>query len=234
MPFTGDTFFHLFDWEKDPQRQEKLVNSRLETELDGLDIGLSTLAGRITPLEGGVADDSITNAKLANMPAYTIKMRNAGTTGDPSDVDISALTEKTTLANADLFLIQDSAASNAFKKVQKANVATAFDINALTEDTAPAIATDFGPTYDVSGLGNKKVKPIRYDGTVRHSVSNTDTAINSLTNVTITTDSVAVAAGVVVEYEAEFTILNNSGAGRNYNFTLEFGALLGDRSADPQ
>jgi len=43
MPFTGDTFTHLFDWEKDPQRQEKIVNARLEAEFDGYDTALSAL-----------------------------------------------------------------------------------------------------------------------------------------------------------------------------------------------
>src|SRR6185295_10619568 len=53
MPFSGDAFTHLFDWEKDPQRQEKIVNSRLEVEFDGIDTGLSSLAGRVTTLESG-------------------------------------------------------------------------------------------------------------------------------------------------------------------------------------
>lgn len=48
MGFSGDTFTHLFDWEKDPQRQEKIINARLEAEFDGLDTGASALAARIT------------------------------------------------------------------------------------------------------------------------------------------------------------------------------------------
>jgi hypothetical protein len=46
MPFSGDAFTHLFDWEKDPQRQEKIVNSRLEAEFDGIDTALSSLAAK--------------------------------------------------------------------------------------------------------------------------------------------------------------------------------------------
>lgn len=46
MPFTGDTFTHLFDWEKDPQRQEKIINARLEAEFAGIDAGLSTVHTR--------------------------------------------------------------------------------------------------------------------------------------------------------------------------------------------
>jgi hypothetical protein len=52
MPFTGDTFAHLFDWILDPQRQEKIVNARLEAEFDGIDTGLSAVAARATALEG--------------------------------------------------------------------------------------------------------------------------------------------------------------------------------------
>lgn len=46
MPFSGDTFTHLFDWEKDPQRQEKIVNARLEAEFDGIDTALSAVHAR--------------------------------------------------------------------------------------------------------------------------------------------------------------------------------------------
>ena len=53
MGFTSDTFTHLFDWEKDPQRQEKIVNARLESEFDGIDAGLSSLSSRVTALEAG-------------------------------------------------------------------------------------------------------------------------------------------------------------------------------------
>jgi hypothetical protein len=52
MPFTDDTFAHLFDWEKDPQRQEKIVNARLEAEFDGIATGLSAVAADLTTLEG--------------------------------------------------------------------------------------------------------------------------------------------------------------------------------------
>lgn len=54
MPFSGDTFTHLFSWDQDPQRQEKIINARLEAEFDGLDTGLSALAADITTVEGNV------------------------------------------------------------------------------------------------------------------------------------------------------------------------------------
>lgn len=58
MPFTSDTFTHLFSWDQDPQRQEKIINARLEAELDGIDTGLSAQAARITtisPASGQIA-----------------------------------------------------------------------------------------------------------------------------------------------------------------------------------
>lgn len=50
MPFTADTFTHLFDWEKDPQRQEKIINARLEAEFDGVDVGLSAVKAGLTAI----------------------------------------------------------------------------------------------------------------------------------------------------------------------------------------
>jgi hypothetical protein len=49
-PYSGDTFTHLFDWEKDPQRQEKIINARIEAELDGIDTALSTVKATNTAL----------------------------------------------------------------------------------------------------------------------------------------------------------------------------------------
>jgi hypothetical protein len=42
------------------------------------------IAGQVTTTE--LADNAATNAKLADMPSYTIKMRNAATAGDAQDV----------------------------------------------------------------------------------------------------------------------------------------------------
>jgi hypothetical protein len=73
MPFTGDSFAHLFDWEKDPQRQEKIVNARLEAEFDGIDSGLSAVATELTTLEGRTsasATQRIFARKTAGAGAY--------------------------------------------------------------------------------------------------------------------------------------------------------------------
>ena len=69
-------------------------------------------SGDVTSVADGaqtIANDAVTNAKAADMAANTIKMRNAGTTGDPGDVKISALTEEATPAAGDWLLGEDAA-----------------------------------------------------------------------------------------------------------------------------
>lgn len=62
-------------------------------------IGTGQLAdGAVTTAK--IGDNQVTNAKLADMAAWTLKMRNAGTTGDPQDVTIDGLTAEATLAGA--------------------------------------------------------------------------------------------------------------------------------------
>ena len=73
-----------------------------------------------TEIDNGAAVDT----KLADMAAYTLKGRNAGTSGDPGDISISSLTEKISLHDDDLFLLADSEASNAFKKVKKSSISS--------------------------------------------------------------------------------------------------------------
>ncbi len=55
MPFSGDTFTHLFDWVKDPQNQKKINDARLEAEFDGVDTGLSAVAARVTTAETDIS-----------------------------------------------------------------------------------------------------------------------------------------------------------------------------------
>jgi hypothetical protein len=81
--------------------------------------------------------------------------------------EISAMTEKTTLVGADVFVIEDSEASNAKKKVQVTNLpagvdvtaihkATSAEISAMTEKTTP-VAADLLVIED-SAAGNAKKK----------------------------------------------------------------------------
>ena len=84
MPFTGDTFAHLFDWEKDPQRQEKIVNARLEAELDGIDTALTTVA----------TDLSTAETTISNLvgPQYVVAASNATLTAERVLTDTATVT----------------------------------------------------------------------------------------------------------------------------------------------
>lgn len=48
MPFVGDTFTSLYEWLTDQQRNKKVIDSRLDAELDGIAQGLSEVAARVT------------------------------------------------------------------------------------------------------------------------------------------------------------------------------------------
>jgi len=83
-----------------------------------------------------------------------------------TSAEISALTEKTTLVSTDVFVIEDSAASYAKKKVQVTNLpggvdttaihkATSAEISAMTEKTTP-IAADLLVIEDSAASNAKK------------------------------------------------------------------------------
>lgn len=58
-----------------------------------------------------ITDNNVQNSKLADMAAYTIKLRNASSTGDPGDVKVSALTEETAPADDDWLLAEAAGGS---------------------------------------------------------------------------------------------------------------------------
>jgi hypothetical protein len=69
-----------------------------KTKLDGVAAGANNYAhpnhsGDVTSVGDGattIANNAVTNAKLADMPANTVKVRAAGTLGDPSDLALGA------------------------------------------------------------------------------------------------------------------------------------------------
>lgn len=67
--------------------------------------------GDVTSVSDGIqtiANDVVTNAKLKTMLPMVIKMRNAGTTGQPMDVKVSSLTQKTSPGLGDVVLGEES------------------------------------------------------------------------------------------------------------------------------
>lgn len=83
----------------------------------------------------GHVNNSVTNAKLAQMTAYTIKGNSTGSTADPTDIDVSALTLKASPVSGDHVMIQDSAASNAIKRTTVGALASAGSVASIAGNT---------------------------------------------------------------------------------------------------
>jgi hypothetical protein len=83
--------------------------------------GPTTLTGDVTGTGSGtvpttIANSAVTNAKLANSAAYTLKGNATAASAAPQDFTIGSLTTKATPAGADSLMIADSAASGALKQ----------------------------------------------------------------------------------------------------------------------
>lgn len=110
----------------------------------GTSLGFGTIA------TAGITDNAVTNAKLAPVAAYTIKMRNAGTNGNPGDTKVSALTEKTAPNTGDWALVEES--GGALRKVNlkhliKPTLSKTFTLDAPTaSDDVTIFRTDVAIT----------------------------------------------------------------------------------------
>lgn len=81
------------------------------------------------------ATNGITNGNLAQMAPYTLKGNSTGSTANASDIDITALTAKASPVTGDIILIQDSAASFAYKKATVGSIASAGSVASIGGNT---------------------------------------------------------------------------------------------------
>jgi hypothetical protein len=100
---------------------------------------MPALTGDVTTSAGAVATtiaaNAVTNAKMAQAVAFTLKGNATGSTANLTDVDVTALTAKASPVAADLVLIHDSAASFAFKKATVGTLASAGSVSSIAGNT---------------------------------------------------------------------------------------------------
>ena len=97
------------------------VATNLTGTASGLTAGTVTtnanMTGDVTSVGNAttIAANAVTNAKAAQMAAYTFKGNVTGSTANATDFTIAGLTNKAAPVGADLIILADSAASNATK-----------------------------------------------------------------------------------------------------------------------
>ena len=119
--------------------------SGVATNLTGTAAGLTAgnvttnanLTGDVTSVGNAstIAANAVTNAKAAQMAAYTIKGNATGSTANSTDISIPALTQKASPIAADMVMIVDSAASNALKYATVSSLASAGSVSSINGQT---------------------------------------------------------------------------------------------------
>ena len=144
--------------------------------------------------------------------------------------EISAITEKATPVDADLALIEDSAASFIKKKISLDNLpshAPAAHTVASHSDTS-GTGTELNTLTDGSDADALHSHPALVQGDVVYvAAENEGIDISETSDVTIgTTDVTGVAAGDIIIAELYGTLLQNSGDTRNMVFTPDFDGVF--------
>lgn len=82
-----------------------------------------------------IVNNAITSAKMNPMPAFTLKGNATGSSTNPTDISIPALTQKASPISGDMIMIADSAASNALKFATVGSVASAGSVSSIAGNT---------------------------------------------------------------------------------------------------
>lgn len=128
------------------------TNGQLVIGQTGLAPAWTTMSGDATLSAAGaltVANNAVTNAKMATAGAYTIKGNTAGTTGNVSDFTIDSLTAKATPTTSDEVMIWDAAAS----AMKKATLGTLPATSGTVTDIASNAGTTTASAADITTTG---------------------------------------------------------------------------------
>jgi hypothetical protein len=112
--------------------------------------------------------NTVSNAKLAQMPLFTIKANNTGFSAVPTDINIASLTTKTP-AGADYLLLSDTTASGALKKTLISALPGGTSIGEAPTDGAVYARQGSSASWVIAGGfpdGNKGDVTITSSGTV--------------------------------------------------------------------
>lgn len=82
-----------------------------------------------------IAANAVTNAKMAQAGAFTIKGNATGSTANLTDISIPALTQKVSPAPGDFIMIADSAASNALKYSTVSSISAGGAVSTIAGNT---------------------------------------------------------------------------------------------------
>lgn len=168
-----------------------------------------------------LANNAVTNSKLATMPAFTFKGNNTSGAAVPTDVDIAALTTKGSPAGGDYVIISDQAASGAWKK---ATVSSVGAVGAVT-----SIAGNAG-AFTLSGGVTNSGNDIRLanNGAVLNAAPANPAGLTSTTQqmfgLGVTTCRVTPVYSTRLRFTFIFRGVNASGTG---SFSVRYGTGAG-------
>lgn len=158
-------------------------------------------SGDVTSVVDGaqtIANNAVSNAKAADMAAYTLKLRNNAASGDPGDVKVSGLTEETAPTAGDWLLGEES--GGALRKIDVGKLAGFVEV--LSEATGTSYTFVIGDAGKMKRIGNASPNTLKIPtnasvafpvGTVLHGMQSGDgqTTLNADTSGTTTVHSTA-------------------------------------------
>lgn len=131
----------------------------LANDLSALEGLASTGIARRTGTDTWSVGTAVALTEMAAQAAYTIVANNSGSSAVPTAMDISAITAKASPVSGDIVLIQDSAASNAFKRTTVGALASAGSVASIAGNTG---------AFTLSGGITNSTNDIRIDGAFEH------------------------------------------------------------------